>query len=282
MRLVGRGWGEPRDRDTAKRVLQRAIELGVTFIDTADAYGPETCERLIREALHPYPSDLVIATKGGYVREGPTRLIANGRPEHLRRACEASLRRLGLDSLPLYQLHTLDGEVPVEESLGAFSELLAEGKIRRVGLCNVDPHTLERARRIVPVASVQNRFNLVERAAEPVLAACEAAGLVFIPWFPLAKGWLGRGGRSLARVARGRGATPAQVSLAWVLARSPMTLPIPGTTSVAHLEENIGAADIELSLEEIAALEGYRVPAYEASRFAKAAARSAVRLIPGN
>jgi pyridoxine 4-dehydrogenase len=263
MRLVGRGWGEPRDRDQAKRVLRRAIQLGVTFIDTADAYGPETNELLIREALHPYPADLVIATKGGNVREGPSRWIANGRPEHLRRACEGSLRRLGLNSLPLYQLHTFDREVPVEESVGALADLRAEGKIRHLGLCNVDSDTLERARRVAPIASVQNRYNLAERAAEPVLRSCEADALVFIPWFPHA-----------------RGATPAQIALAWVLARSPITLPIPGTTSVEHLEENVGAAAVDLPSEGIAALEGYRFLTYDGARFARAAARSAMRRMP--
>jgi pyridoxine 4-dehydrogenase len=280
MRLVGRGWGEPRDREHAKRVLRRAVQLGVTFIDTADAYGPETNERLIREALHPYPPDLVVATKGGYVRGGPSRWIANGRPEHLRHACEGSLRRLGLDSLPLYQLHAVDPEVPVEESVGALADLRAEGKVRHLGLCNVDRDSLERARRVAPVASVQNMYNLAERAAEPVLQACEAAALIFIPWFPLARGWLARGGGRLARVAHARGATPAQISLAWVLARSPVTLPIPGTTSLEHLEENVGAAEIQLSAEDIAALEGYRLLTYDGARFAKAAARSAMRRIP--
>jgi pyridoxine 4-dehydrogenase len=280
MRLVGRGWGEPRDREQAKRVLRRAVQLGVTFIDTADAYGPKTNELLIREALHPYPPDLVIATKGGNVREGPSRWIANGHPEHLRRACEGSLRRLRLDSLPLYQLHTVDREVPVEESVGALADLRAEGKIRHLGLCNVDRETLERARRVAPVASVQNRYNLAERAAEPVLEACETAALVFIPWFPLAKGWLARGGRRLARVTHAPGATPAQIALAWVLARSPITLPIPGTTSVEHLEENLGAAEIELSSEDFAALEGYRLLTYDGARLAKAAARSAMRRVP--
>ncbi len=279
MRLVGRGWGEPPDRDGAKRVLRRAVELGVTFLDTADAYGPETNERLIREALHPYPSGLVIATKGGYLREGPRRLIPNGRPDHLRRACEGSLRRLGLDSLPLYQLHTFDPAVPIEETTGALAELRAEGKIRHVGVCNVGLHTLERVRRIVPLASVQNRYNLVERSADGVLAACERAGMVFIPWFPLAKGALAGGGRRLAQVARARRATPAQVVLAWLLARSPVTLPIPGTTSLVHLEENLAAARLELSPDELAALEGYRLPTYEARRFAKSAARSGRRLL---
>ena len=278
-RLVGRGWGEPRDREQAKRVLRRAIQLGVTFIDTADAYGPETNELLIREALHPYPPDLVIATKGGSVREGPSRWTANGRPAHLRRACEGSLRRLGLDSLPLYQLHSIDRDVPVEESVGALADLRTEGKIRHIGLCNVDCDTLERAQRVAPVGSVQNKYNLAERTWEPVLKACEAVGLAFIPWFPLARGWLARGGRRLARVAHARGATPAQIALAWVLARSPITLPIPGTTSLEHLEDNVGAAEIELSPEEVAALEGYRLLTYDAGRFAMAAARSAMPLM---
>jgi pyridoxine 4-dehydrogenase len=279
MRLVGRGWGEPRDREGAKRVLRRAVELGVTFIDTADAYGPETNELLIREALHPYPRDLVIATKGGYLREGPARLVSDGRPEHLRRACEGSLRRLDLESLPLYQLHTFDPVVPIEESVGALAELRAEGKVRHIGVCNVGRHTLERVRRILPLASVQNRYNLVERSAEPVLAACEAAGMAFIPWFPLAKGALAGGGRRLGRVARARRATPGQVALAWLLARSPATLPIPGTTSLAHLEENLAAATLELSPDELVALDGYRLPAYEARRFVKSAARSGRRLL---
>jgi pyridoxine 4-dehydrogenase len=281
MRLVGRGWGEPRDPEQAKRVLRRAIELGVTFMDTADAYGPETNELLIREALHPYPPDLVIATKGGKVHEAPSRWTANGRPAHLRRACEGSLRRLGLDSLPLYQLHAVDREVPVEESVGALADLRTEGKIQHVGLCNVDRDTLERAQRVAPVASVQNKYNLAERTWEPVLEACEAAAMAFIPWFPLARGWLAGGGRRLARVANARGATRAQIALAWVLARSPITLPIPGTTSLEHLVDNVGAAEIELSPDDVAALEGYRLLTYDAGRIAMAAARSAMRLVPG-
>jgi pyridoxine 4-dehydrogenase len=278
MRLVGRGWGEPRDREKAKRVLRRTIELGVTFIDTADAYGPETNELLIREALHPYPPELVIATKGGNVHAGPSRWTSNGCPAHLRRACEGSLRRLGLDSLPLYQLHSVDPDVPVEESVGALADLRTEGKIRHIGLCNVDRDTLERAQRVAPVGSVQNKYNLAERTWEPVLEACEAAAMAFIPWFPLARGWLAGGGGRLARVAHARGATPAQIGLAWVLARSPITLPIPGTTSLEHLEDNVGAAEIELSPDDVAALEGYRLLTYEAARFAKAAARSAMPL----
>ena len=263
MRICGRDvWGEPRDPAQARAVLRRAVELGVELFDTADAYGPEVSERLIAEALHPYPDRLVIATKGGYVRHGPGSrgLRADGRPEHLRAACEASLRRLRLERIDLYQLHTVDAAVPLEESVGALAELQSEGKIRHIGLSNVGPAQLERARAVVPIVSVQNRFNLAERGAEPTLEACERAGIAFIAWFPLAKRMLtGRHG-ALAAVGRARSATPAQVALAWLLHRSPALVPIPGTASVGHLDENVAAAAIELGPADLALLESYRPP----------------------
>jgi aryl-alcohol dehydrogenase-like predicted oxidoreductase len=256
MRITGPGiWGPPADHDEAVAVLRRAVELGINLIDTADSYGPEVSENLIAEALHPYPDDLVIATKGGLVRPGPDQWDADGRPEHLREACEGSLRRLKLERIHLYQFHRPDPNVPFEESVGTLAELRNEGKIAHVGLSNVDVEHLQRAQNIVPIVSVQNRYNFVERRDEDVLETCESEGLAFIPWFPLKTGELAAGGGVIADIAEAHGATPAQVALAWLLAHSPALLPIPGTASVAHLEENVAAAHLQLSDEEIKALD---------------------------
>ena len=255
MRLCGPGvWGEPDDPQNAERVLRRAVELGVNFIDTADAYGPGVSERLIASALHPYPDGLVIATKGGYTRQGPGRWRTNGRPKHLREACEGSLRRLKLDRIDLYQLHRPDRSIPFERSVEALARLREEGRIRHVGLSNVSAGELERAADIVPIASVQNRYNLNDRRSEAVLRACERAGIAFIPWLPLATGRLGRPGGALRETASRHGATVAQVVLAWLLAKSPVMLPIPGTSSVEHLEENVAAARLRLTGEDVEAL----------------------------
>jgi aryl-alcohol dehydrogenase-like predicted oxidoreductase len=255
MRLTGKGiWGEPPDHDEAIRVLRRAVELGVNLVDTADSYGPEVSERLIAEALYPYPKGLVIATKGGFLRPGPDEWLPCGTPTHLRRACEGSLRRLQLDRIPLYQLHRPDPNVPFAESVGALAQLREEGKIAHVGLSNVTVDQLREAQRIVPIVSVQNRYNLANRDSEDVLEACEAAGLGFLPWFPLASGQLAEPGRALASVAKAHGATPAQVALAWLLRRSPVMVPIPGTSKVKHLEENVAAAHIRLDDDEFEAL----------------------------
>ncbi len=256
MRITGGGiWGPPKDRDECLRVLRRSVELGVTLIDTADAYGPYVSEELIAEALHPYPAGLVVATKGGLVRSGPNRWHADCRPEHLREACEASLRRLRVDTIDLYQLHTVDPRVPYADSVGTLRALRDEGKIRHVGVCNARPAELATARSIVDVVSVQNRYNLADRASADVLDTCARAGLGFLPWFPLATGALARPGGKLDEVARRHQATPVQIALAWLLARSPVMLPIPGTASVAHLEENIAAARIRLGDDEVAELE---------------------------
>jgi pyridoxine 4-dehydrogenase len=251
MRLTGDGiWGEPRDRDECKRVLRRAVEIGVNLIDTADSYGPEVSERLIAEALHPYPEDLVIATKGGLTRSGPNQWHPNGHPQHLREACEGSLARLRLETIELYQLHRVDPRVPLEESLGALLELRDEGKIARIGLSNVSVDHLRRARELTPIVSVQNRYNLTDRAAEDVLKACEPDGIAFIPWFPLSTGKLATPGGPLAQIAERYAAAPAQIALAWLLQRSSVMLPIPGTASVKHLEQNVGTARVELSPDD--------------------------------
>ena len=261
MRLTGKGiWGEPGDPGEAIAVLRRAVELGINLIDTADSYGPAVSERLIAEALHPYPPELVIATKGGLERPGPDQWTPNGRPEHLRAACEGSLRRLKLERIELYQLHRIDPAVPFEDQIGALKDLQAQGKIRHIGLSEVSVADIERARKLVPIVSVQNRYNLVERRTVPpsagvtkpqppeqVLAHCERQGIAFIPWFPLFAGDLAKPRGPLARMAKRLRATPAQVALAWLLKRSPVMLPIPGTSSVQHLEENVGAALLELS-----------------------------------
>jgi aryl-alcohol dehydrogenase-like predicted oxidoreductase len=267
MRITGAGyWGEPNDPEAAKRVLRRAVELGVNFIDTADTYGPETSEHLIAEALHPYAEDLVVATKGGQRRSGPYHFHPDGRPESLREACDASLRRLRLERIDLYQLHTVDPNVPFDESVGALAELRAVGKVRHVGLCNVGVERLVQARSIVPIAAVQNRYNLADRAGQPVLEACERDGLVFIPWFPLGRGDLAVSRSGLNRIAAAHGATPAQVALAWLLQSSPVTLPIPGTTSLRHLEENVAALDLRLSDEDLASLSAYELAGLGAIR----------------
>jgi pyridoxine 4-dehydrogenase len=254
MRITGRGvWGPPPDPEEALAVLRRAVELGVNLIDTADSYGPEVSEELIAEALHPYPGGLVIATKGGLRRTGPGEWPRNGHPGHLRQACEGSLRRLRVERIDLYQLHAPDPEVPYAESIGALKELQEEGKIDEIGVSNVDVALLETAREIVDVVSVQNRYNLGDRGSAEVLEACEADGLAFIPWFPLSAGSLAEPGGVAAEIAERHNATPAQIALAWLL-RSPAMLPIPGTSSVAHLEENLAAASLELTSEEIAGL----------------------------
>jgi aryl-alcohol dehydrogenase-like predicted oxidoreductase len=255
MRVTGEGiWGEPRDHDGAIAVLRRAVALGVNLIDTADSYGPDVSERMIAEALYPYPEGLVIATKGGLTRPGPYRWPPDGRPEHLRRALEGSLRRLRLERIDLYQLHRPDPKVPFEDSVGALADMRREGKIRHVGLSNVGTGQLTRARRIVPIATVQNLYNLTSRQSNDELEACERESIGFLPWDPLATGKLTRSGGALARIARDHDATPAQVALAWLLRRSPVMLPIPGTSSVAHLEENMRAALVELSDEEVGEL----------------------------
>jgi pyridoxine 4-dehydrogenase len=254
MRITGEGtWGEPADRDEALTVLRRALELGVNLIDTADSYGPAVSEELIAEALHPYPEGLVIATKGGFTRPGPGKWVADGRPEHLREACEGSLRRLRVDHIDLYQMHVPDRDVPYEESVGTLKELQDEGKVRQVGVSNVDLEQLATARGIVDVVSVQNRFNLGDRHSAEVLAACQREGIAFIPWFPLNAGALAEPGGPAAEIAARHEATPAQVALAWLLGTEG-TLPIPGTSSVAHLEENVAAASVQLSEDEMAEL----------------------------
>jgi pyridoxine 4-dehydrogenase len=272
MSLTGPGvWGPPERPDEARRVLQRAVELGVNFLDTADSYGPETSETLIAEALHPYPEGLVIATKAGFRRDGPRRWSVDCRPEHLRAACEASLRRLRLERIDLFYLHTVDRSVPLEESIGALAELRREGKVRHAAVSNVDAGELERARAVVPVAAVQNRFNLADRSSDPVLAACERDGIAFVAWAPLAKGFFAGGRGEPARIAARRGVTPAQVALAWLLARSPVAVAIPGTSTVEHLQENLGAAGLELSEEDLRELAGHRSLEYEARRLARRA-----------
>jgi len=256
MRITGEGiWGPPRDHDEAIGVLRRAVELGVTLIDTADSYGPAVSENLIAEALYPYPAGLVIATKGGFLRPGPGRWVEDGRPEHLRAACEGSLRRLRLERIDLYQLHRIDPKVAVADSLGALKELQEEGKIRHLGVSEVRLDQLRQCQRLVDVVSVQNRYNLLDRGAEEVLKVCEVEGLGFVPWWPLAVGSLARAGSPVARVAARLRSTPGQVALAWLLHHSPVMLPIPGTSSVAHLEENVAAAALELTPDELRALD---------------------------
>ena len=255
MRITGEGiWGKPENPEEARAVLKRVVELGINLIDTADSYGPQVSERLIGETLHPYPDDLVIATKGGLLRDGPGQWRTDGRPEHLRQACEGSLRRLKVDRIDLYQLHRIDSRVPAEESLGALAELREEGKVRYVGLSEVGVEEIQRAQEIVPIVSVQNRYNLIDRGSEDVLGFCEREGIGFIPWFPLATGDLARPGGPLDEIAARHDASPGQVALAWLLWRSPVMLPIPGTSSVKHLEENVAAASLDLDEEELAAL----------------------------
>ena len=255
MRLTGPGViGEPADPDNALEVLRRAVKLGVNFIDTADSYGPEVNERQIAEALHPYSDDVVIASKGGLIHERAGDWRRDGRPETLRASCEGSLQRLRVERMDLYQLHSVDPSVPIEESVGTLAELQQEGKIRHIGLSNVDARQLAQARQVATIVSVQNRYNLVDRHSEGVLEACERDGIAFIPWFPLGFGDLTRGGGRLADVAATKGATQAQVALAWLLRRSPAMLPIPGTSSLQHLEENVAAASLGLTDSEFAEL----------------------------
>lgn len=265
MRITGEGvWGPPADRGEAIRVLRRAVELGVTLIDTADAYGPGTSEELIAEALHPYPAGLVVATKGGFTRPGPGRWVEDGRPDALRAACDGSLRRLRVDRIDLWQLHRIDRKVPAQEQFGVLAELQREGKVRHIGLSEVTVEQLEAARREVVIASVQNRYNLLDRAWEDVLTRCEELGIAFIPWFPLAVGALASEGGAVADIAARADATPAQVALAWLLARSPVMLPIPGTGSVAHLEEDLGAAGLRLLPSDLEALGALASPGRDA------------------
>jgi len=252
MRITGPGiWGDPPDREQAKRVLRRVVELEVNFIDTADSYGPEVSETLIAEALHPYPEDLVIATKGGLIRTGPNQWPVDGRPEHLRRACEGSLRRLKLDQIPLYQFHRPDPSLPIEDSIGALVDMKNEGKIRHIGVCNVTEPELRRAQALTPVVSVQNRYNVTDRKSESMIDLCDQEQMVFLPWAPILDT---EHNTAVADVAVRHKATPRQVVLAWLMARSPSVLPIPGTGSLSHLEENVGAAGLSLTAEEVALL----------------------------
>jgi len=254
MRITGEGiWGEPSDREECKRVLRRALELGINFIDTADSYGPEVSERLIAETLYPYPDNLVIATKGGLLRPGPGVWEPDGRPEHLRAACEGSLKRLRVEQIDVYQFHRPDPKVPFEESVGALVELKAEGKIRHIGLSNVTTEQVERAQKLTRIVSVQNRYSLLERDSEPVLDFCSLEELAFLPWRPVAGGNLAAG--VVEEIARQNNATPSQVALAWLLAHSPVMLPIPGTSTVAHLEENLGAVALDLAPSDLAELD---------------------------
>ena len=255
MRITGKGiWGDPKDPDEARRVLRRAVELGVNFIDTADSYGPFVSEDLIAEALHPYPKDLVIATKGGLTRQGPDVWKPVGRPEYLQQCVEMSLRRLKVDTIDLYQLHRIDPKVPADETLGVLKEMQQAGKIRHVGLSEVKPEEIEHAKGIVDIVSVQNLYNLTNRQSEDELEYCEKNGLGFIPWFPVASGDLARPGGPLDQAAQKHDASVAQLALAWLLKRSPVMLPIPGTSSVAHLEENVAAAELTLTDDEFQAL----------------------------
>ena len=256
MRLTGEGiWGEPKDPAEARRVLRRAVDLGVNFIDTADAYGPEVNERLIAETLHPYPRGLVIATKGGQTRPSADQWVPDGRPEHLREACEGSLKRLKLERIDLYQFHWPDPKVPVEDSVGELARLRTEGKIRHVGVSNFSADELQRVRQIVPIVSVQNRYNVADRASEDVLAVCTREGIAFIPWAPIARGSVEKlVSDGLEAVAKQHDASVFQVAIAWLLAKSPVMLPIPGTSSVAHVEENVAAARLKLGAEDLARL----------------------------
>jgi pyridoxine 4-dehydrogenase len=255
MRITGEGiWGPPADHDEVIRVLRRAVELGVDFIDTADSYGPYVSEELIHEALYPYPEGLVIATKAGLTRTGPNVWHPVGRPEYLRQECEMSLRRLGQERLDLFQLHRIDPKVPAEEQFGLLKDLLDEGKVRSVGLSEVSVAEIEAARQVVPISTVQNLFNLANRSSQSVLDYCDAEGIGFIPWFPIAAGDLAKPGGVLNEIVEATKATPAQVALAWLLAISPVVLPIPGTSSVAHLEENCFAATVQLAHEQVEAL----------------------------
>ncbi len=256
MRITGEGiWGEPKDRDESKRVLKRLPDLGVNFIDTADAYGPEVSENLIAEALHPYPAGLVIATKGGFTRQGPNRWAVVGRPEYLRQCVEMSLRRLKIDRIDLYQLHRIDPQVPVEDQIGELKKMQKEGKIRHIGLSEVSVKDIEQAKKTAPIVSVQNKYNMGDRTHEDVLQYCEKNNLGFIPWFPLEAGKLNKAGSALDQAAKAHNASSAQLAVAWLLHHSPVTLPIPGTSSVKHLEENVAAAEMKLTDMEWQTLE---------------------------
>jgi pyridoxine 4-dehydrogenase len=256
MRITGEGiWGWPADRNNALKILRRAVELGVNLIDTADSYGPETSELLIAEALHPYPAGLVIATKGGLTRPGPGQWVPNGRPEYLKRCIEGSLKRLRLERIDLYQLHAVDPKVPIEESLGALKKMQNAGKIRHLGLSNVSTAEIERARKIAPILSVQNRYNIEDRESEKVLVYCEKENLGFLPWFPIGGGNGLPAENALKTAARDHGTSAIQIALAWLLERSPVMLPIPGTSSIAHLEENVAAAKIKLTSAEWKAID---------------------------
>jgi pyridoxine 4-dehydrogenase len=247
MRITGKGiWGEPSDRVEAIQVLRRAVELGINFIDTADSYGPNVSEEIIAEALHPYSEGLVIATKGGFDRPGPGQWVENGRPEHLKSACEGSLRRLRLDKIDLYQLHRIDPNVPAEDQLGALKDLQEQGMIKHIGLSEVSVSQIQHAQKIVPIVSVQNRYSVSDRGSEDALEYCEKHKIAFIPWFPLAAGQLSGADSAIGRLAAQSKATPSQVALAWLLLRSPVILPIPGTSSVKHLEENVAAAGLNI------------------------------------
>jgi pyridoxine 4-dehydrogenase len=257
MRITGNGvWGEPADRAEAVRVLRRAVELGINFIDTADSYGPGVSEEIIAEALHPYPEGLVIATKGGFARPGPNQWVEDGRPEHLRAACEASLRRLRVECIDLYQLHRIDPKVPAEDQLGTLRHLRAHGMIKDVGLSEVSVKQIELARTIVPIVSVQNRYSLFDRGSEDVLEYCEKEKLGFIPWFPLAAGRVSNADSPIRGIASRWNATPSQIALAWLLARSPVMLPIPGTSKVKHLEENVAAVALKIDADTMRELDG--------------------------
>jgi pyridoxine 4-dehydrogenase len=247
MRITGKGiWGEPKDRAEAIRVLRKAVELGINFIDTADSYGPSISEEIIAEALYPYPNGLVIATKAGLERPGPDQWVPNGKPAHLRRACEGSLRRLRVERIDLFQLHRIDDQVPAEDQLGTLKDLQAEGKIKRIGLSEVSVAQIENARKHVPIVTVQNRYSVLDRGAEDVLEYCERSRIGFIPWFPLGAGQLTAAGSKLAKIAEQAKITPSQLALAWLLRRSPVMLPIPGTSQVAHLEENVATAAVKI------------------------------------
>lgn len=259
MQITGSGvWGEPADPAEAKAVLRRSLELGIDLIDTADSYGPEVSERLVAEALHPYPEGLVIATTAGFDRPGPGEWVTNGRPEHLKKACDGSLKRLKLQRIDLFQLHRIDPKVPMEDQVGALLDLQREGKIRHIGLSEVTVEQIQGVRRLATVVSVQNRYNLTDRGSEAVLDYCTRENLGFIPWYPLATGDLAKPGGPLARIAERLDATPAQVALAWLLRKSPVMLPIPGTSKVKHLEENTAAALLTLDDSMMTELEGVR------------------------
>jgi pyridoxine 4-dehydrogenase len=256
MRLVGEGaWGEPQSRDHAHTILRTAVASGIDFIDTADAYGPEIAEELIYEALSPYPAELVIATKGGITRQGPAKAAPVGRPEYLHQCVEMSLRRLRLETIPLYQLHRIDPQVPMEDSLGKLVDLRQQGKLQHIGLSEVTVEQIQQAQKTTPIVSVQNKYNLSERKHESVLQFCTETNIAFIPWYPVDAGRLNRPGGPLAAIAKAKHATTAQLSLAWLLHKSPVVLPIPGTYSLEHLKENIAAAEIEVTRDEAAEIE---------------------------